>query len=73
MAAGLRRQHRFTRLPKGWIETALTDGADEKLGDDEVEGLTTQQMEAVKGGRLQVSVPASAQHEANDEAVVWNE
>ena len=47
-AAGLRRQHRFTRVADGWMPTARSSGKIEEVDhNDEIdlgEGLTTEQL-----------------------------
>ena len=41
-AGGLRRQHRFTRAPTGWAQSAACSGRDMTFGDnDDLEGLST--------------------------------
>ena len=51
-ADGLRRQHRFSRTPDGWIPTAkasgLWEGIDQNDEMDGLDGLSTEQLNAIK-------------------------
>ena len=64
-AAGLRRQHRFSRIADGWIPTAKSSGM---LGPvdpmDEVDddaGLSTEQVDQLRQHSLLDDAPAGAQ------------
>ena len=50
-AKGLRRQHQFSRNATGWTETALcrTNGNGELGERDDLDGLSDDQIEAIKG------------------------
>ena len=68
-ANGLRRQHRFTRLPTGWTQSANNSGeGNELLGNDDLDGLSEDQLKAIKSGQVEKGVPADAQCEVNDQA-----
>ena len=71
-AGGLRRQHQFTRIATGWTETALNKKSGNELGDqDDLEGLSGEQIEAIKTEVGDEHSPADAQAEVNDLAVAW--
>lgn len=70
---GLRRQHQFSRIATGWTETALDKGNGNHIGDqDDLEGLSEMQIEAIKTKIGGDSSPANVQAEVNDQAVSWN-
>jgi len=71
-AGGLRRQHQFTRIATGWTETALNKQSGNELGDqDDLDGLSEVQIEAIKAEIGDERSPADAQAEVNDIAVAW--
>ena len=74
-AAGLRRQHRFTRVADGWSPTARSSGiVGDVDGSDDIDledGLTTEQLEAIRQATSLGNAPAGAQQEAEDEARAW--
>ena len=84
-AGGLRRQHRFTRVPTGWTESAACSGRDVTVGDnDDLEGLSTdmgeednpdglseEQLRQLKMSAVSKGSPVDAQCEANDQADAW--
>ena len=71
-AGGLRRQHQFSRIATGWTETALDNGNGNEVGDqDDLDGLSEQQIEAIKTKIGDESTPADAQTEVDDQAVSW--
>lgn len=71
-ANGLSRQHRFTRLPTGWTQSAASSGKGNELGEsDDLDGLSEDQLEALRIGQVEKGVPSDAQCEANDQADAW--
>ena len=73
-AKGLRRQHQFSRNATGWTETALDKDNGNEVGDhDDLDGLSEEQIEAIKTKVGDASSPANAQCEANDQAAAWKE
>ena len=71
-AGGLRRQHQFTRIATGWTETAVSHQNGNELGDqDELDGLSDEQTEAIRDAVGDEHSPADAQAEVNDLAVAW--
>ena len=64
-ADGLRRQHRFSRTPDGWIPTAKATGLWEGIDQsDEIEGLaglSKEQLNAIKFEHAEKGVPADSQ------------
>ena len=71
-AGGLRRQHQFTRIATGWVETALNMLNGNELGDmDDLDGLSHDQIDAIKDTVGDDRAPADAQAEVNDLAVAW--
>lgn len=68
-ANGLRRQHRFSRLPTGWMQSAESSGKGNELGEnDDLDGLSEEQLEAIRLGHVEKGVPVDAQCEAIDQA-----
>ena len=71
---GLRRQHQFSRNATGWTETALDKGNGNEVGEqDDLDGLSEEQIEAIKTKVGDASYPADAQAEVNDQAAIWKE
>ena len=71
-AGGLRRQHQFTRNATGWTETALGKGNLNELGElDDLDGLSDEQIEAIKTKVGDTTSPADVQTEVNDQAASW--
>ena len=71
-AGGLRRQHQFTRNATGWTETATGKGNQNELGEqDDLDGLSEEQVEAIRTNVGDTSSPANAQTEVNDQAASW--
>ena len=71
-AGGLRRQHQFTRNATGWTETALGKGNLNELGElDDLDGLSDEQLEAIKTKVGDSTSPADVQTEVNDQAASW--
>ena len=71
-AGGLRHQHQFTRVATGWTETALDKNNGNEIGDqDDLDGLSEVQIEAIKAKIGDESSPADAQAEVNDLAASW--
>ena len=74
-AAGLRRQHRFSRTVFGWTPTAgnsgRVEGFDTKDEYDEVDGLTMHQLNQLKCEQRSGQRPASAQQKVGDQAAMW--
>ena len=71
-AAGLGRQHRFTRTVQVWMPSAATSDGENELNEcDEVDGSAEEQLKQVRGGAAEVVSPANAQQEDNVEAVAW--
>ena len=71
-AGGLRRQHQFTRNATGWTETATGKGNHNELGEqDDFDGLSEEQVEAIRAKVGDTSSPADVQTEVNDQATSW--
>ena len=71
-ANGLSMQHRFTRLPTGWPQSAASSGRGNELGEsDDLDGLSEDQLEALRIGQVEKGVPSDAQCDANDQADAW--
>ena len=69
---GLKRQHQFSRNAIGWTETALDKGHCNDIDEqDDLEGLSEEQIEAIKGHIGDSSAPANVQAEVNDQAMAW--
>ena len=74
---GLRRQHQFSRGTQGWTPTrkCLSEvqpiDAEDELGH--VEGLSREELDAVKVDQVGGNPPANAQHQADNEAEAWME
>ena len=75
-AGGFRRQHRFSRNADGWAATQKSTGniADVRQQDeiDELEGLSTEDLNNLKYHQGKAGTPATAQHEADDQADSWH-
>ena len=75
-ADGLRRQHQFSRTTQGWTTTKKSSGevqhidVDDEL--DQVEGLSIEDLNALKFDQAAGSPPATAQQQADDEAEAWH-
>ena len=70
--SGLRRQHQFSRNAIGWTETALDKDKGNEVGEqDDLDGLSEEQIEAIKSKIGDVSAPADVQAEVNDQATAW--
>ena len=74
-ASGLRRQHQFSRGTQGWTPTRKClsevqpiDAEDEM---DHVEGLSREELDAVKVDQVGGNPPANAQQQVDDEAEAW--
>ena len=76
-AAGLRRQHRFTRVADGWAPTARSTGllADVDNHDtvDFDDGLSNEQLQQLRIHTSLGNAPAGAQQEVEDEARAWHD
>ena len=71
-AGGLRRQHQFTRIATGWTETALNKQSGNELGNqDDLDGLSEAQIEAIKAEVRDEHSPADAHAEVENLAVAW--
>ena len=71
-AGGLKRQHQFTRIATGWTETAISKGNENEVGEhDDLDGLSEEQIEAIKAKIGDSTSPASVQMEVNDQAASW--
>ena len=71
-AGGLIRQHQFTRIVTGWTATALDKQNGNELGDqDDLDGLSEEQIEALKAKIGDESSPADTQAEVNDLVETW--
>ena len=69
---GLKKQHQFSRNATGWSETALDKGSSNEVGElDDLEGLSEEQIEAIKDKIGDNSAPANVQAEVNDQAAAW--
>ena len=74
-ADGLRRQHKFSRTVKGWTPTAKSTGVTPDIDqEDELEdldGISTDDLNAIRFNQASTGTPATAQQEADDEAQAW--
>ena len=74
-AAGLRRQHRFSRTVNGWMPTAANSGKLEAFNGedevDEVDGLSIEDLTRLKFEQGATRRPAGAQQEVDDQAAKW--
>ena len=69
---GLKRQHQFSRNAIGWTETALDRCSSNEVGEhDDLEGLSEEQIEAIRDKVSDDSAPADVQAEVNDQAMTW--
>jgi len=75
-AAGLRRQHRYSRVADGWIPTAKSSGAIGTVDPmDEIDadsGLNNEQLDQLRQNTMLGDAPAGAQQEVEDEANAWH-
>ena len=76
-AAGLRRQHQFSRTADGWAPTKAssgkispTDGEDEL---DDMDGLRAADLGALRFEQGSTGTPVTAQQEVDDQAEKWSE
>lgn len=74
-ARGLRRQHQFPRNATGWTENALSRrNGNGELGErDDLDGMSEEQIDAIKNKVCDPTSPAYSQIEANDQATAWKE
>ena len=76
-AGGLRRQHRFSRVANGWAPTKRSTGKTFETAEedeiDELEGLSRENIDALRFEQGQEGTPATAQQEADDQATKWSE
>ena len=74
-AAGLKRQHQFTKVKSGWVESALTQENDETQGDEGAkheDGLSPEQLKSVvKPPDVMTCRPATMQEETDSQATAW--
>lgn len=71
-AGGLMRHHQFTRNGTGWTETALSKGSLSELGEQaDMDGLSEEQIEAVRTNVGDTTSRAGVQTEVNDQAAAW--
>ena len=69
---GLKRQHQFFRNAIGWTETALDKDEGNGVGEqDDLDGLSEEQIEAIKPKIGDVSAPADVQAEVNGQTTAW--
>ena len=76
-ASGLKRQHQFSRNATGWTPTKrstgkvyATHGQDEL---DDLDGLGAEELDVILFDQGERATPASAQQEADDQALKWQE
>ena len=76
-ASGVKRQHQFSRNATGWTPTNessgkvyATHGQDEL---DDLDGLSADELDAIRFDQGEKGTPASAQQEADDQAPKWQE
>ena len=68
----LKKLHRFSREATGWTESAKSKGvSDEIVEDDDVDGLSKEELEALRSNQSDTGEPVNAQAEANDQAEAW--
>ena len=76
-ASGLRRQHLFSRGCDGWTPTKPGSGSYEPINPedelDDIEGLSREDLDALRFEQCIGNPPASAQQQADDEAERWQE
>ena len=71
-SSSLKKLHRFSRVATGWTESAKSKGQSDEIGErDDVDGLSKEELEALKTNQSDTGEPASAQAEANDQAEAW--
>ena len=71
---GLGRQHRHTRTATGWTQSAGSKGEEHEVGDRvDLDGLSQEQLLAIKLNVSEKGEPVVAQSEANDQATAWAE
>ena len=68
----LKQLHRFSRVATGWTESAKSKGESDEAGDkDDVDGLSKEELEALRTNQSDTGEPVNAQAEANDQAEAW--
>ena len=68
----LKKLHRFSREATGWTESAKSKGESEEIGDnDDVDGQSKEELEALRSNQSDTGEPVNAQAEANDQAEAW--
>ena len=68
----LKKLHRFSREATGWTESAKSKGESEEVGDDDdIDGLSKEELEALRSNQSDTGEPVNAQAEANDQAEAW--
>ena len=71
-ADGLKRQRQFTRNATGWTDTALGKGNHNEVGEqDDLDGLSEEQIEAIRTKVGDTTSPVDVQTEVNDQAAAW--
>jgi len=69
----LKKLHRFSREATGWTESAKSKGEKEEVGeDDDIDGLSKEELEALRSNQSDTGEPVNAQAEANDQAEAWS-
>ena len=75
-AGGLRRQHQFSRVANGWAPTKRSTGQTcdtaEEDEIDELDGLSREDIDALRFEQGSVGTPATVQQEADDQATKWS-
>ena len=75
-ADGLRRQHRFSRTPDGWIPTAkatgLWEGIDQSDEIEGLDGLSREELNTIKFEHAEKGVPADSQQQVDEQAERWH-
>ena len=68
----LKKLHRFSREATGWTESAVSKGENEEVGeDDDLDGLSKEELAALRSNQSDTGEPVNAQAEANDQAEAW--
>ena len=61
-------------MATGWAEVADSKGNENQLGeDDDLDGLSQEQLQAIRTISLDSGAPVDAQYESNDQATAWGE
>ena len=72
--SSLKELYRFSRVATGWTAPAQSKGESEEVGErDDLDGLSREELAALKTNQSGTGEPVNAQAEANDQAEAWAE